>query len=82
METLVDDFVTFYVAGEIIIWDRPHLHVDHVIQPLGQETTANTLSFVTILIHQHPDVLDRCVFMCVCGVCMYVYVCVYVCMDW
>ncbi|KAL5471217.1 hypothetical protein EMCRGX_G029309 [Ephydatia muelleri] len=39
METLVDDFVTFYVAG--------------------QETTANALSFAVILIHQHPEVLDK-----------------------
>ncbi|KAL5489563.1 hypothetical protein EMCRGX_G018672 [Ephydatia muelleri] len=39
METLVDDFVTFFVAG--------------------QETTANTLSFAVILIHQHPEVLDH-----------------------
>ncbi|KAL5473722.1 hypothetical protein EMCRGX_G028256 [Ephydatia muelleri] len=39
MEILVDDFVTFYAAG--------------------QETTANTLSFAIILIHQHPEVLDR-----------------------
>ncbi|KAL5496578.1 hypothetical protein EMCRGX_G012887 [Ephydatia muelleri] len=39
IETLVDDFVTFYVAG--------------------QETTANTLSFAVILVHQHPEVLER-----------------------
>ncbi|KAL5473734.1 hypothetical protein EMCRGX_G028268 [Ephydatia muelleri] len=39
MEILVDDFVTFYEAG--------------------QDTTANTLSFAIILIHQHPEVLDR-----------------------
>ncbi|KAL5471218.1 hypothetical protein EMCRGX_G029311 [Ephydatia muelleri] len=39
METLVDDFVTFYVAG--------------------QETTANALLFAVILIHQHPEVLDK-----------------------
>ncbi|KAL5496599.1 hypothetical protein EMCRGX_G012912 [Ephydatia muelleri] len=39
IEALVDDFVTFYVAG--------------------QETTANTLSFAVILVHQHPEVLER-----------------------
>eukprot|EP00731_Ephydatia_muelleri_P008149 Em0004g487a len=39
IETLVDDFLTFYVAG--------------------QETTANTLSFAVILVHQHPEVLER-----------------------
>ncbi|KAL5473718.1 hypothetical protein EMCRGX_G028252 [Ephydatia muelleri] len=39
MEILVDDFVTFYEAG--------------------QDTTANTLSFAIILIHQHSEVLDR-----------------------
>ena len=50
--------------------DHLHLHVDHVIQPLGQETTANTLLFATILIHQHPDVLDKCVF----AWCIHVYV--------
>ena len=46
-----------------------------MIQPPGQETTANTLSFAIILIHQHPEVLDRCVCVCVC-VCV---VCVCVC---
>ena len=41
---------------------------DHVIQPSGQETTANALLFAIILIHQHPEVLDR-----------YMYVHVYMC---
>ena len=27
--------------------------------PSGQESTANLLSFAVILIHQHPEVLDR-----------------------
>ena len=25
----------------------------------GQETTANTLSFAVVLVHQHPEVLER-----------------------
>ena len=67
MEILVDDFVTFYVAGGYY----PCLHVqassDHVIQPSGQETTSNALLFAIILIHQHPEVLDRYfVLMCAC----------------
>ncbi|KAL5463995.1 hypothetical protein EMCRGX_G032950 [Ephydatia muelleri] len=39
IESLVDDFVTFYIAG--------------------QETTANTLAFAVVMVHQHPEVLER-----------------------
>ena len=41
--------------------------------PTGQDTIANTLSLAIILIHQHPEVLDRCV----CVVCVCVCVCVF-----
>ena len=34
------------------------LHV-HYLCISGQETTANTLSFAVILVHQHPEVLER-----------------------
>ena len=27
--------------------------------PSGQDTTASTLSFAAILVHQHPEVLER-----------------------
>ena len=30
-------------------------HLCHV----GQETTASTLSFAVVLVHQHPEVLER-----------------------
>ena len=45
---------------------------------VGQETTANALSFAVILIHQHPEVLDKCVCVCVC-VCVCARVCACVC---
>ena len=31
----------------------------YVLLYTGQETTANTLSFALLLVHQHPDVLER-----------------------
>ena len=56
MESLVDDFVTFYVAGKGMTLAVLPRSCDHTS---GQETTANTLSFAVILIYQHPEVLDR-----------------------
>ncbi len=56
-EDLVDDFVTFYVAGMSINYFKFVLNWNDYI--LGQETTGNLLSFAMILIHQNPDVLCR-----------------------
>ena len=57
IETLVDDFVTFYVAGKQVMTLLTYIR--HTIYYPGQETTANTLSFAVILVHQHPEVLER-----------------------
>ena len=54
----MDDFVTFYVAGNAAIIVRPHCKYV-IIPPSGQDTTASTLSFAIILTHQHPQILDR-----------------------
>ena len=49
------------------------LYVDHVIQPSGQETAANTLSFAVILINQHPEVLNR--YLLIICVCVHTHIC-------
>ena len=70
MESLMDDFVTFYVAGGLVHTvgcETIHVCVRHMIQRSGQETTASTMSFAVILIHQHPEVLHR--YTCVCVQC-------------
>lgn len=53
MEDLVDDFLTFYIAGTVII----------VIQWwnccfTGHETTANTLSFALIELLRNPEMME------------------------
>lgn len=55
LESLVDDFVTFYVAGNaaLIVTHK------YLILPSGQDTTANAMSIAIILTHQHPQILDR-----------------------
>ena len=57
----MDDFVTFYIAGEVACVHTVHAHVCvcYLLCHAGQETTANTLSFAVVLVHQHPEVLER-----------------------
>ncbi len=56
IEDLVDDFVTFYIAGVTVDFKL----INYIpLCSLGQETTGNLLSITTVLIHQHPDVLCR-----------------------
>ena len=63
IEEMVDEFVVFYVAGTCmyelcIIAICVYLSGIYLIC-LGQDTTANLLSFALILILKHPDVLLR-----------------------
>ena len=57
IEDLVDDFVTFYIAGAIT--SILNLTLCHTVYCAGQETTSNLLSTTMVMIHQHPDVLCR-----------------------
>ena len=56
MESLVDDFATFYIAGMLVTFGVVFGSCDHTT---GKDTTGNTMSFALILVHQHPEVLDR-----------------------
>jgi len=65
LELLVDDFITFYIAGEqnficiyIYIGILIHMHC-RVLLFSGQETTSNLLSFAVVLLHLNPDILER-----------------------
>lgn len=63
LEDLVDDFVTFFVAGMYISKCLyPEAAYSTVIVWLcnpGQETTSTLLTFTVILLHQNPEVLQR-----------------------
>ena len=61
IEILVDDFATFYIAGEFVcVCACVRVCVLLVYWCLkGQEATGNLLVFAVVLLLQHPDVLER-----------------------
>ena len=58
IEDLVDDFATFYIAGELVIIIDA-IDFKQFNNFLGQETTGNMLSFALAVLHLHPHLLDR-----------------------
>ncbi len=61
IEELVDDFITFYVAGTLSLSCYILLPIKYAIlyTTIGQETTAYTTMFAIMLLTQHPNVLER-----------------------
>ena len=56
----MDDFITSMLLVRLTHALKYYVHM-HILPkfPSGQDTTASTLSFAAVLVHQHPEVLER-----------------------
>ena len=61
IETLVDDFVTFYIGGKVFPPPLSWYSIADTFHPPppGVETLANTVLFAVVQVHTHPQVLGR-----------------------
>jgi len=59
IEVMVDDFASFYFAGKCHQLLNVHANFYEIIFFIGQETTANTITFALILLVQHPNIMER-----------------------